>query len=106
PAQAVEFQTHVLRVEHRTPVPLLARSTDRSSDLLRLCAWCNRVNVGSVLNQWVEVEEAMERLRLFERDRLPQLTHGICEPCLDAMLQTLATPEANPDSGAAGSPPA
>lgn len=93
PEGAVEFQTRVLRVEYREPVALLALSTARSAEVLKLCAWCNRINAGSDVNLWLEVEEATERLRLFERDHMPQLTHGICEVCLDVMMRTLATAE-------------
>ncbi len=100
PEGAVEFETHALRVEDREPVPLLARSTTRSTDLLRACAWCNRINVGSGSDPWVEVEDATERLLLFERDRMPQLTHGICEACLESMTRTLATMETKAEPGA------
>lgn len=91
---AVEFETHVLSVAEREPVPLLARSTTRSTELLRTCAWCNRFNVESGADRWVEVEDATDRLLLFERDRMPQLTHGICETCLESMNGTLAKMEA------------
>ena len=29
-----------------------------------MCAWCNRVDVGFGSNDWVEVEDATERLQL------------------------------------------
>jgi hypothetical protein len=45
-----------------------------------MCGWCKRV---SVRNTWVEVEDAVLELRLFEREVLPDLTHGICPGCLE-----------------------
>jgi len=104
PEKAVEFETKVLRLEYREPVALLARNTTRSAELLQMCAWCNRINVGSGSSLWVEVEDATERLLLFERDRMPQLTHGICEACVEAMTSTLATEETDraPGAGADG----
>jgi hypothetical protein len=31
--------------------------------------------------EWLEVEEAIPRLQLFEQDHMPQITHGICGEC-------------------------
>lgn len=103
-AGSIEFETHALCVEEREPVPLLARGTPRSTEFLRACAWCNRINVGSAADAWVEVEVATHQLLLFERDRMPQLTHGICKACLEKMTSTLANPDANSDAGAAPDP--
>jgi hypothetical protein len=85
----VEFATRTLRLDHRAPVALLSRQVPRSSDLLRVCAWCNRVDAGSGTGQWVEVEDAIDSLRLFELPLPPQLTHGICETCFAAMSKTI-----------------
>jgi hypothetical protein len=82
----VEFETRTVHAEQRAPQALLQRDTQRSSELLRACAWCNRVDVGTEVSEWVEVEDAIERLRLFERGLAPQLTHGICETCFEGML--------------------
>jgi hypothetical protein len=83
----IEFATQSLQVEDRPPMALLARGTPRSTELLRACAWCNRIDVGS--DEWTEVEVAVERLKLFEVGRMPQLTHGICEACFATMTSTL-----------------
>lgn len=85
----VEFETRTLSAEDRPSVPLLSRTAPRSSELLRMCAWCNQVNIGTDADQWVEVETAMEQLRIFEHDAAPRVTHGICEPCLERMMETI-----------------
>jgi hypothetical protein len=82
----IEFMTRLVRLEVREPVLLLAQVEARSNELLRACGWCNRVHIGDA---WVEVENAIQQLRLFEWPRLPQLTHGICEMCFQTMMQTL-----------------
>ena len=74
----VRFETRTLRSVDRPPQSLLGRYAPRADDLLRICGWCKRVDVGGA---WKEVEEAVDLLRLFERPRLPELTHGICEAC-------------------------
>ena len=48
--------------------------------------WCQRVHLDE---QWVELEEAASSLRLFERAGLPQVSHGICESCQQAMERLL-----------------
>jgi len=86
---SVEFETGIVQIDDRAPLALLSRDTPRSSDLLRVCAWCTRVDVSAGANDWVEVEEAADRLRLFELEKAPQLTHGICEVCLESMTKTI-----------------
>jgi hypothetical protein len=83
---AVEFRTHTLSEEIRQPQTLLESNPPRSQELLRACGWCKKVFVGEV---WAEVEDALARLRLFERSLLPSLTHGICEQCYQKMVETL-----------------
>ena len=74
----VRFETRTLQSVDRPPQRLLDRYASRASDLLRICGWCKSVEVGGA---WKEVEEAVDSLRLFERPRLPELTHGICYAC-------------------------
>lgn len=89
PDGAVEFHTRTLLEEER-PVPVLLDSeAHRSDDLLRSCGWCKKIQVGT---EWVEVEEAVHRLRLFQRRRLPAITHGICDECY-ARMSTAAAAE-------------
>jgi hypothetical protein len=82
----VEFRTRTLSVERRPAQALLETRRVPTEELLRACAWCKRIDVGGM---WAEVEEAVARLRLFERDRLPMVTHGICQACYEEMARTL-----------------
>lgn len=75
---ALMIRSRVLREEPRPPVRLLEPDAARSDDLLRICAWCKRVEADGA---WLEVEEAVERLGLFDRPALPELTHGVCDAC-------------------------
>jgi hypothetical protein len=75
----VQFQTRPLQVEERPRQALVDRYAPRSDDLLRICGWCKRVDVGG--GRWGEVEEAVTALLLFEGRSMPLLTHGICEDC-------------------------
>jgi hypothetical protein len=74
----IEFQTVVLREEARTPTLLLDRASRRSGPPVPICAWCKKVSVGS---EWLEVEDAVVKLQLFQEPLVPVLTHGICSSC-------------------------
>ena len=72
--------SHVIREEPRESVPLLDPAVPRTGEALIVCSWCRKVSVGG---RWVEVEHAVQMLRLFERAELPFLTHGICPACAE-----------------------
>lgn len=80
---AVEFHTRVLWEEARERQPLLDPRVAHSDEFLHVCAWCKKVQVG---DEWIEVEEAVTRLALFDRPALPWLSHGVCPAC-DAEMQ-------------------
>jgi hypothetical protein len=43
---------------------------------------CKKVELSE--NTWVEVEAAVISLKLFERNKLPQISHGLCADCFKA----------------------
>jgi hypothetical protein len=85
-AKGVEFNSRIVREVPRTSIPLLSPTAARSDEMIRMCSWCKRV----AIPEWLEVEEAIQRLRPFEKDYLPQITHGICGDCQKQMLRTVA----------------
>ncbi|HKJ08236.1 MAG TPA: hypothetical protein VKA76_04025 [Gammaproteobacteria bacterium] len=78
--ERLQLTGRVLRQEPRAPVALLERAAQRSAELLRMCSWCKRIAVDT--GQWLEAEEAIARLGLFDTPTLPGLTHTICDSCL------------------------
>ena len=52
-----------------------------------MCGWCKRVAVPP--DRWLEVEEAVAALALFDEPRPPQLTHGVCEECSSRLSDIL-----------------
>lgn len=74
-----------LRSEQVRDLPqlLLDPATPRSDEVLAMCGWCDRFEVDG---EWVEVEEAVRRLELFDRAELPALSHGICPDCNELLL--------------------
>jgi hypothetical protein len=83
---AVEFRARALSEEARPYQALLDSHIERSGELLRACGWCKKIFVAG---EWLEIEEAVQRLRLFERPAVPPLTHGICEECYKKMMAAL-----------------
>lgn len=88
PENGCLFRTHALRCDLREPVLLLSRRVERSARLLSVCGWCMNAELSG---RWVELVEAVERLRDAERPAWPSLAHTICPTCferLDALLSS------------------
>lgn len=94
PGGLAEFRVRTISEEVRPPQPLLDADRPHTEELLRMCGWCKKVDLG---DRWAEVEEAAASLGLFERPLLPHVTHGICGPCYERIAATLS------DEGASGS---
>ena len=80
----VQFSTHMVVVVARPPEALLDASTPRAGMPVRVCSWCNRI---WVMDRWLEVEQAVERMHLMLRSVLPPLAHAACKPCLDIIMR-------------------
>ncbi|MFP4353900.1 MAG: hypothetical protein ACLFUJ_02160 [Phycisphaerae bacterium] len=77
----VLFASETLEVTDRPAVDILDATIPRSCDspVLRVCSWTNRI---ATPRGWLEVEDAIEELRLFELPVLPRISHGLCEEAL------------------------
>lgn len=88
PGGEVEFASVLVRQEPRAAVAILdvgqARDPDR---FVRVCSWCQAVVLPS--GAWVPVEEAVNELNLMGEEKMPRLTHGICEGCTKTMSAKL-----------------
>ena len=82
----VEIRSRLIRRESRDPVSLLDARVDRSDELVRMCGWCKKIDLGA--QAWVEVEEGVRALALLDAHRAPGLTHGICPSCRDHLYRT------------------
>jgi len=84
---SVCFKSTVQRQEPRDPVALLNPDNRRSTKRVIICSWCKNIKIAD--NQWVEIEEGLARLRLFNADCLPQLSHAICPACNESVWSKL-----------------
>jgi hypothetical protein len=80
----VEFLTETVRTEEREYQPLFDAKAARGGEIVVACSWCNKIKTG--VNIWLEPEDAVPELGLFENDSLPPLSHGMCEECYKAVL--------------------
>ncbi len=84
--KAVEFWSQVVRTESRETVVLLKNDIERSDEIVRICSMCKKIAVSDT--EWAEVESAIIKLKLFEKERMPKLTHGLCQSCYDKIMTT------------------
>ena len=91
------YRVRPLKEEVRALVPLLDPQRPRVESFVTMCGWCKRVAVSQ--RRWLEVEEAVVALALFDEPRLPQLTHGVCEECSQSLFNLL---NGHPDNPALG----
>lgn len=85
----VDFCTRLVKEEPRQKVKLLMEDVTRDESFLTICSWCKKVKVDA--QKWLEVEQAIAHLDLFYAQRLPALTHGICQGCLEDLRSQLGT---------------
>ncbi len=60
-----------------------------TDDLIKVCGWCKQVACERG-RTWLEPEEAVVRLGLFEAPAAPTITHGICPACSGRLRAELA----------------
>ncbi len=85
--EQVEFCSTLLAQEKRAPIPLFDTARERSDQILRVCGWCHAV--AGPDGDWLELETAVQRLKLLELPVLPRISHGICEPCAAKFLSNI-----------------
>lgn len=99
PEEKIQITSKILRTEPRSPITLLTVDTSRSTDFVTLCSMCKKMKVSP--GQWDEIEEGLVHLRLFEAEKMPQLTHGLCHSCYQVEMRELndfGTPDKAIDS--------
>ncbi|HYP17944.1 MAG TPA: hypothetical protein VEQ65_12100 [Opitutus sp.] len=89
--ELVSFTSRLVRREHRPPIALLDRHQPRDERFVCMCSWCQRLAAPE--GDWINIEQAVERLALLQGATSPAITHGICPACRDEMLRGLGIAE-------------
>ena len=84
---SIEIRTTTVREQARPYVALLDASARRSNELIKVCSWCKKVKLRA--ERWVDVEQAIQEMRLLEFLPLPRISHGMCESCLAAFREQI-----------------
>lgn len=50
----------------------------QSSKTYKMCAWCNKI---LYKNNYIEMEDAINEIKIFNDEGIPNFTHGICDSC-------------------------
>lgn len=80
-AREIEFRSQIRRIERRTTQDLLDARHPTDQRELDICSSCKRV---STCRGWMELEDSVISLRLFDCDRLPRTRHCLCPGCASA----------------------
>jgi hypothetical protein len=84
----IEFTSYLEREEERDSVLLLEIFTERSEEIITICSWCKRIKAKD--ETWLDAEEAVEKMSLFNRPQLPKLSHGICPVCYERIIKKIS----------------
>ena len=80
PRGEVAFLSRVTAARFDAPVT--------SDELLRMCAWCLRIESDG----WRGAEEVVAQHGLLLGQLVPEITHGICPDCMTVQLERIDTP--------------
>ncbi len=83
PDSALRCDSILEREEERAFQPLLDPTSPRGAELVVVCSWCKKVRLEG--GRWAEIDEAAAPLQLFSRPEMPAVSHGVCEPCAEAV---------------------
>lgn len=83
----IEISSKIVRYEKRVPVGLLDNKISRSKELIRICSMCKKIAITE--NEWVEIEVGLKKFKVFEEQKLPGLTHGLCPACYEIAISDL-----------------
>jgi hypothetical protein len=53
-----------------------------------MCSFCKQV---ACAGNWVEIEEAVAHMRLFEDNNPPRVSHGACPSCYQIVMDQLGS---------------
>lgn len=81
------FTTEMVREVKRETQTLLKRDIKRTEEIINMCSWCKKLPVGG--DRWLEVEDAVGELGLFESDAVPQISHTVCPAYFDSVMAEL-----------------
>lgn len=87
PAGHLEFQVRIVDSSKLPWSPWLDPQIEKNERWVTLCAWCKRIENRDT---WLEPTDAVDSMRLFMNEKVPNVTHGICPDCLQNVMQQIS----------------
>mgnify|MGYP003786188243 CR=1 FL=1 len=94
PEAGIRFESEIIRTEPRPRMDLLAGGAPGAQSLLSMCSVCKKIAVAP--SRWEEVETAVNTLSLFDQQRLPRISHGLCPACYEILIREVDNLAVNP----------
>jgi hypothetical protein len=85
--EQVQFESKIIRAEKRPFQRMLDSGALRSDKIIISCSWCKKVNIEKDI--WLEIEDAVSAMGIFENAKLPNISHGICKECYKTCIRKL-----------------
>lgn len=83
----IHLESETVREEQRDSQKLLDPILPRNGELLKMCGWCKKIPLPD--DRWLEIEDAVRELSLFESPSLPQISHAMCPACYASTMKAL-----------------
>lgn len=87
PEDGILCEGVLVREQERPYYSILDRVFPRTRELLTMCSLCKRIHAFGL--RWLELEDAIEQLDLFDSAALPEIAYAVCDECasLDGLTQ-------------------
>lgn len=79
PEDLVDCEGILVREQERPYFSILDRAFPRTQAQISMCSLCKRVHTFDL--QWLELEDAIRKLDLFDSSQLPEIRYTVCEDC-------------------------
>lgn len=76
---SIECEGILLREQERPYYSILDRVFPRSQERLTMCSLCKRIHAFDL--RWLELEDAIHQLDLFDSAQLPEIDYAVCDEC-------------------------
>ncbi len=86
PDDSIQLRGVLVREQERPALSILDRAFPRTRTTLPICSLCKKIYVFEA--RWVELEDAIRQLELFDSRSLPALRHSVCDACASAGRRT------------------
>jgi len=76
---SIQCEGVLLREQKRPYYSILDRVFTRSHERITMCSLCKRIHAFEL--RWLELEDAIRELDLFDSADLPEVTYAVCDAC-------------------------